>query len=82
MIMIYRISGTDSGTDSVVPMPVQTRVSRRGRGARERRCALSGGLSPAGAPGKERAQRADGVLNAGPGGDDGFLSRTIVAEQG
>ena len=30
MIRIYRISGTDSdsGTDSGVPMPVQTRVSR------------------------------------------------------
>ena len=68
MIMIYRIYGTDSGTDSGVPMPVQTRVSRGGRGARGRLCALSGGLSRAGAPGKKRAQRSDGVLNAGPGG--------------
>ena len=72
MIMIYRISGTDSGTDSGVPMPVQTRVPRGRRGARGRRCALPGGLSPAGTPGKKPAQRADGVLNAGPAGDDGL----------
>ena len=72
MIMIYRISGTDSGTDSGVPMPVQTRAPRGGRGARERRRALSGGLSPAGAPCQKPAQRADGVLNAGPAGDDGL----------
>ena len=41
-------------------------------GARGRRCAFSGGLCRAGAPGKKRAQRAGGVLNAGPAGDDGF----------
>ena len=42
------------------------------RGARGRRRALSGGLSQAGAPGQKPAQRADGVLNAGPTGDDGL----------
>ena len=74
MIRIYRISGTDSdsGTDSGVPMPVQTRIPRGGRGARGQRRALSGGLPRAGAPGKKRARRADEVLNAGPAGDDGL----------
>ena len=75
MIRIYRISGTDSdsGTDSGVPMPVQTRIPRGGRGARGQRRALSGGLPRAGAPGKKRARRADEVLNAGPAGDDGLV---------
>ena len=54
-------------------MPVQTRVSSGRREAGARRCALSGGLFQTGAPGKKRAQRADRVLDAGPGGDDGLL---------
>ena len=82
MIRIYRISGTDSdsGTDSGVPMPVQTRIPRGGRGARGKRRALSGGLPRAGAPGKKRARRADEVLNAGPAGDDGFRGSVCSAE--